>query len=72
MDLKITFELVEKHFEFRSSHKLEDQLCCEHFLFFLSHPLSKIIELDTPAEKYLDKIAKRLESQLTNTIPLHN
>ena len=72
LDMNITLELVENIFEFRSLQKLEDPLYCEKFLFFLSHSLSKINELDTPAEKYLNKIVKLLEMQLTDTFPLDN
>ena len=70
LDMNITLELVENIFEFRSLQKLEDPQYCEKFLFFLSHSLSKINELDTPAEKYLDKIVQTLREATDRYFPL--
>ena len=68
--MDITLELVENIFEFRSLQKLEDPLYCEKFLFFLSHSLSEINELDTPAETYLDKIVQTLREATDRYFPL--
>ena len=72
LGMNITLELVENIFEFRFLQKLEDPLYCEKFLFFLSHSLSKINELDTPAETYLDKIFQTLREATDRYFPLRH
>ena len=66
----MTLVIVENVFGFRSLQKLEDPLYCEKFFFFLSHSLSRINELDTPAEKYLDKIVQTLSESTDKYFPL--
>ena len=66
----MTLEIVENIFEFRSLQKLEESLYCEKFLLFLRPSLSKIIELDTPAEKYLDKVAQTLRESTDSFFPI--
>ena len=65
----MTLEIVETFFEFRSLQKIENPLYRGNFLFLLSQSLGKINELDTPAEKYLDKFSQTLRESTDRYFP---
>ena len=71
LDINIYHEVVENIYEFRSLKKLEDPLYCEKFLFYLSHSLGKIDEVNTEAEAYLDKVAQLLHDATDKYFPLN-
>ena len=55
MDTNSKFEITGNTFVVRALQTLEDPLYCEKLLFFQSQSLSKMNELDTPAESILKR-----------------